>query len=72
MARLPDCWIHRRVFADLDRPRVSGPHSVITRNGHDWTARDPLVVAAVEALWARSCIIDGDTPSISPPIPDFV
>ncbi len=41
MARLPDCWIHRRVFADLGRPRVSGPHGVITRNGHDWTAARP-------------------------------
>jgi hypothetical protein len=34
--------------------------NLITRNGHDWAARYPLIVAAVDALWARSCIIDGE------------
>ena len=31
MDRLPDCWVHRRVFADLDCPPATGPHSVRTR-----------------------------------------
>jgi bifunctional non-homologous end joining protein LigD len=30
-----------------------------TRGGHDFTARFPLIVAAVAALPARSCLIDG-------------
>ena len=29
MVRLPHCWVHRRMFAHLDRPRAAGPHSVI-------------------------------------------
>ena len=40
--------------------RADGSTRLITRNGHDWAARYPLVVAAVDALWARSCIIDGE------------
>ena len=40
--------------------RAAGSTRLITRNGVDWSARYPLVVAAVEALWARSCIIDGE------------
>jgi ATP-dependent DNA ligase len=31
-----------------------------TRNGHDFTKRFPLVVAAVATLPARSCLIDGE------------
>jgi bifunctional non-homologous end joining protein LigD len=31
-----------------------------TRNGHDFTARFPLIVAAIAALPARSCLIDGE------------
>jgi len=31
MDRLPDCWVHRRVLADLDRPRATGAHSVRVR-----------------------------------------
>jgi hypothetical protein len=30
MDRLPDCWVHRRVTANLDRPRAAGPHSLRT------------------------------------------
>jgi ATP-dependent DNA ligase len=33
---------------------------LITRNGNDFTARFPLVVSAVAALPARSCLIDGE------------
>jgi ATP-dependent DNA ligase len=55
-------WIHEikydgyRIMAQ----RAHGGTRLFTRNGHDWSARYPLVVAAVEALWARSCIIDGE------------
>jgi ATP-dependent DNA ligase len=31
-----------------------------TRDGHGFTARFPLVVAAVAALSARTCLIDGE------------
>jgi bifunctional non-homologous end joining protein LigD len=31
-----------------------------TRNGHDFAARFPLIVAAVATLPAHSCLIDGE------------
>jgi bifunctional non-homologous end joining protein LigD len=33
---------------------------LLTRNGHDFAGRFPLAVAAVAALSARSCLIDGE------------
>jgi hypothetical protein len=33
---------------------------LITRNGHDWAARYPLVVEAVNHLKVRSCLLDGE------------
>ena len=33
---------------------------LLTRNGHDWTSRYPLIVQAVNKLKARSCLIDGE------------
>ena len=33
---------------------------LLTRNGHDWAERYPLIVEAVKALKARSCLIDGE------------
>jgi bifunctional non-homologous end joining protein LigD len=33
---------------------------LFTRNGHDWRARFPLIVAATIALKVRSCLIDGE------------
>jgi bifunctional non-homologous end joining protein LigD len=33
---------------------------LITRNGHDWAARYPLVVEAMNHLKVRSCLIDGE------------
>jgi ATP-dependent DNA ligase len=33
---------------------------LITRNGHDWTERYPLVVEAMNHLKVRSCLIDGE------------
>jgi ATP-dependent DNA ligase len=31
-----------------------------TRNGHDFAARFPLIVAAITALPVRSCLLDGE------------
>lgn len=31
-----------------------------TRNGHDFTKRFPLIVAAVATLPVRSCLVDGE------------
>jgi ATP-dependent DNA ligase len=41
---------------------LRGPTGVrlLTRRGNDWTQRYPLIVAAVEALRVRSCLIDGE------------
>lgn len=33
---------------------------LLTRNGHDWASRFPLIVQAVDALRLRSCLIDGE------------
>jgi hypothetical protein len=33
---------------------------LLTRNGHDWASRYPLIVEAVQALKVRSCLIDGE------------
>jgi ATP-dependent DNA ligase len=33
---------------------------LITRRGNNWTTRFPLVVAAVNHLKVRSCLIDGE------------
>jgi ATP-dependent DNA ligase len=32
----------------------------LTRNGHDWSSRYPLIVEAVDRLKVRSCLIDGE------------
>jgi ATP-dependent DNA ligase len=55
-------WIHEIKYDGyrMMAARAAGSTRLITRNGHDWAARYPLVVAAVDALWARSCIIDGE------------
>jgi len=56
-------WIHEikhdgyRLMARRD-PVVS--IRLITRNGHDWAGRYPLVVEAVNHLKVRSCLIDGE------------
>jgi bifunctional non-homologous end joining protein LigD len=34
---------------------------LLTRNGHDWARRFPLIREAVAALRARSCLIDGES-----------
>ena len=33
---------------------------LLTRNGHDFAGRFPMAAAAVAALPARSCLIDGE------------
>jgi len=55
-------WLHEikhdgfRILARRDSAGVR----LITRHGNDFTARFPLVASAVEALPARSCLIDGE------------
>jgi bifunctional non-homologous end joining protein LigD len=55
-------WIHEikhdgfRILAWRDGASVR----LITRNGYDFSRRFPLILAAVEALPARSCVIDGE------------
>src|ERR1700692_1768989 len=57
----PD-WIHEikhdgfRIMARRDGDRVR----LLTRNGHDFAGRFPLAAAAVAALPARPCLIDGE------------
>src|SRR6476661_7831975 len=54
-------WIHEikhdgfRLMARRDPVGIR----LITRGGRDWSARYPLVVAAVNHLKVRSCLIDG-------------
>jgi bifunctional non-homologous end joining protein LigD len=33
---------------------------LLTRNGHDWGTRFPLIVQAVSALKVRSCLLEGE------------
>ncbi len=55
-------WIHEikhdgfRIIAELDAGRVR----LITRKGFDLAERFPLAAAAIDALPARSCIVDGE------------
>jgi bifunctional non-homologous end joining protein LigD len=55
-------WVHEikhdgyRLMARRDAAGVR----LLTRNGHDWAERFPLIAAAVEALRARSCLVDGE------------
>src|SRR5262249_3924601 len=57
----PD-WIHEikhdgyRLMARRDPTGTR----LLTRNGHDWAPRYPLIVEAVDRLKLRSCLIDGE------------
>jgi bifunctional non-homologous end joining protein LigD len=57
----PD-WVHEikhdgyRLMARRDSVGIR----LLTRNGHDWAARYPLIVEAASRLKARSCLIDGE------------
>jgi ATP-dependent DNA ligase len=61
----PPCgsnWIHEikhdgfRLMARRDASGIL----LLTRKGHDWTYRFPLIAEAVDFLRARSCLIDGE------------
>jgi len=55
-------WIHEikhdgyRLMARRDPIGIR----LLTRNGHDWAPRYPLIVEAVNHLKVRSCLIDGE------------
>jgi ATP-dependent DNA ligase len=55
-------WIHEikhdgyRLMARRDSVGIR----LLTRRGHDWSGRFPLVVEAVNFLKVRSCLIDGE------------
>jgi ATP dependent DNA ligase-like protein len=55
-------WIHEikhdgyRLMARRDPIGIR----LLTRNGHDWALRYPLIVEAVDRLKVRSCLIDGE------------
>ena len=55
-------WVHEikhdgyRLMARRDPIGIR----LLTRNGHDWSPRYPLIVKAVNRLEARSCLIDGE------------
>jgi bifunctional non-homologous end joining protein LigD len=57
----PD-WVHEikhdgyRLMARRDPVGIR----LLTRNGHDWALRYPLIVEAVNWLKVRSCLIDGE------------
>jgi bifunctional non-homologous end joining protein LigD len=57
-------WVHEikhdgyRLMARRDP--VSVGIRLLTRNGHDWSPRYPLIVEAVNRLKVRSCLIDGE------------
>ncbi len=36
------------------------PDRLLTRNGHDWSDRYPLIVEAINRLKVRSYLIDGE------------
>ena len=55
-------WIHEikhdgfRLMARRDAAGVQ----LLTRNGHDWAVRYPLIADAAGALGVRSCLIDSE------------
>ena len=55
-------WIHEikhdgyRLMARRDPTGIR----LLTRNGHDWRSRYPLIVEAVDRLKVRCCLIDGE------------
>jgi bifunctional non-homologous end joining protein LigD len=55
-------WLHEikhdgyRMMVRRDGGRVR----IITRNGHDWSSRYPLITSAANALPGRSFVIDGE------------
>jgi bifunctional non-homologous end joining protein LigD len=55
-------WLHEIKhdgFRLMARRDAAGMR-LLTRNGHDWSDRYPLIAGAVNALRLRSCLIDGE------------
>jgi ATP-dependent DNA ligase len=65
-------WIHEikhdgyRLMARCDAAGVR----LLTRNGHDWASRFPLIIEAVAALRVRSCLIDGEAVRFPASLPE--
>ena len=63
-----DGWLHEvkydgwRIGARLDRGRAA----LLGRSGKDWTGRFPEVAAAVQALPARTALLDGEVAALLP------
>jgi bifunctional non-homologous end joining protein LigD len=61
-SKITDNWIHEikhdgsRLMTRRDPVGIR----LLTRNGHDWANRFPLVVEAMNHLKVRSCLIDGE------------
>jgi bifunctional non-homologous end joining protein LigD len=55
-------WIHeiKHDGCRLMARRKAAGVCLLTRNGHNWANRFPLIVQAVGALRLRSCLIDGE------------
>jgi len=55
-------WIHEIKHDGFRLLARRGATSVrlFTRNGHDWTERFPLIVEALSALKATTCLLDGE------------
>ena len=57
-------WVHEikhdgyRLMARRDALSVG--IRLLTKNGHDWASRYPLILQAVRRLKVRSCLIDGE------------
>jgi bifunctional non-homologous end joining protein LigD len=55
-------WVHE-IKHDGFRMMVrrdSAVNPLVTRNGHDWSDRFPLIRISAAALPVRSCLIDGE------------
>ena len=56
----PD-WIHEIKLDGFPHDGAARPRrGLITRNGHDWSGRFPLIAEAAGALRAQSFLIDGE------------
>ncbi|KXV13080.1 ATP-dependent DNA ligase [Caballeronia megalochromosomata] len=56
-----------RLLARVDKKRVK----LLTRNGHDWTTRFPLLVAELKELQLTSAWLDGEIVVLKNGIPSF-
>ena len=55
-------WLHELKhdgYRLMARRNAAGVR-LLTRSGHDWTGRYPLIVEAMEALRVATCLIDGE------------